>query len=126
MSLPPKKIPFFRPEITDTAIDEVVAALRSGWLTSGPRVEKFEELFAGSVGAKYAVAVNSCTAALHLAVEAMGLRPGQGVLVPTLTFAATAEVVHYCGAIPLLVDCDPVTGNMSLDDAASKIDELRS
>src|SRR5688500_13893028 len=126
MSILRKNIPFFRPEIAEEAIEEVVVSLRSGWLTSGPRVQKFEELFAEAVGARYAVAVNSCTAALHLAVEALGLKPGQGVLVPTMTFAATAEVVRYQGAIPLLVDCDPVTGNMSLDDAVAKIGGLLS
>jgi perosamine synthetase len=71
------------------------------------------------------VAVNSCTAALHLAVEALGLRAGQAVLVPTMTFAATAEVVRYQGAFPLLVDCDPVTTNMSLEDAERKLARLK-
>jgi len=104
----------------------VVACLRSGWLTTGPRVKQFETSFAALVGAKHALAVNSCTAALHLAVEALGLRAGQGVLVPTFTFAATAEVVRYQGGVPLLVDCDPVTLNMDLGDAARKLDELRA
>ena len=70
------------------------------------------------------MAVNSCTAALHLAVEALGLKAGQAVLVPTMTFAATAEVVRYQGAVPLLVDCDPVTLNMDLDDAERKLADL--
>ena len=70
------------------------------------------------------MAVNSCTAALHLAVEALGLKPGQAVLVPTMTFAATAEIVRYQGAVPLLVDCDPLTLNMDLDDAQRKLDQL--
>jgi dTDP-4-amino-4,6-dideoxygalactose transaminase len=104
----------------------VVATLRSGWLTSGPKVKRFEEEFAISAGAAYAVAVNSCTAALHLAVEALGLRTGQGVLVPTMTFAATAEVVRYLGAIPILVDCDPITLNMDIDDAARKLAGVKS
>ena len=72
------------------------------------------------------MAVNSGTAALHLAVEALGLKPGQGVLVPTMTFAATAEVVRYQGAIPILVDCDPVTLNMDLDDAERKAQRAKS
>ena len=72
------------------------------------------------------MALNSCTAALHLAVEALGLRAGQAVLVPTMTFAATAEVVRYQGAVPLLVDCDPTTLNMDLADAGRKIDDLRA
>jgi perosamine synthetase len=119
-----QQVPFFRPDLGEAEIEEVVAALRSGWLTTGPRVRRFEQEFAAAVGAPHAVAVNSCTAALHLAVEALGLRAGQGVLVPTLTFAATAEIVRYLGAVPILVDCDPVTGNMDLGDAARKIDRL--
>ncbi len=70
------------------------------------------------------MAVNSCTAALHLAVEALGLKAGEAVVVPTMTFAATAEVVRYLGAIPLLVDCDPVTLNIDLEDAGRKLDAL--
>ncbi len=119
-------VPFFRPELTDDEIDEVVECLRSGWLTTGPRTRQFEEEFATAVGAKHAVAVNSCTAALHLAVEALGLGPGQGVLVPTMTFAATAEIVRYQGAIPILVDCDPVTLNMDLEDAQRKLEDARA
>ena len=102
-------VPYFRPDIREAEIDEVVASLRSGWLTTGPRVKRFEEEFAAAVGAPHAVAVNSATAALHLAVEALGLKAGEAVLVPTMTFAATAEVVRYLGAHPVLVDCDPVT-----------------
>jgi dTDP-4-amino-4,6-dideoxygalactose transaminase len=119
------QVPFFRPQIGEREIDEVVTALRSGWLTTGARVRRFEQEFAAQVGAEHAVAVNSCTAALHLAVEALGLRAGQAVLVPTMTFAATAEVVRYQGALPVLVDCDPVTTNMSLEDAERKLARLR-
>lgn len=120
------EVPFFRPDITDAEVDEVVAALRSGWLTTGPRVKRFEEEFAAEVGAPHAIAVNSCTAALHLAVEALGLQAGEAVLVPTMTFAATAEIVRYMGAIPILVDCDPVTLNLELDDARRKLEALRA
>ena len=120
------QVPFFRPQLGEQEVEEVVAALRSGWLTSGPRVRRFEQEFGTAVGAPYAVSVNSCTAALHLALEALGLKPGQGVLVPTMTFAATAEVVRYHGAIPVLVDCDPVTANMDLGDAARKLARLRA
>ncbi len=115
------QVPFFRPALTDDEINEVVATLRSGWLTSGPKVQRFEKEFASAVGATNAIAVNSATAALHLAVEALGLKRGQGVLVPTMTFAATAEVVRYQGAIPILVDCEPGTLNMDLNDAKSKV-----
>ena len=123
---PSLQVPFFRPSISKAEIDEVVACLRSVWPTTGPRAQQFEISMAGQVGAKHAVALNSCTAALHLAVESLGLGPGQAVLVPTMTFAATAEVVRYQGAVPLLVDCDPVTLNMDLADAARKIEQLRA
>ena len=118
-------IPFFRPEISEDEVVEVVSSLRSGWLTTGPRVRAFEEQFAAAVNGKHAVAVNSCTAALHLAVESLGLGARQAVLVPTMTFAATAEVVRYQGAIPILVDCDPTTLNMDLEDAARKLNQVR-
>jgi dTDP-4-amino-4,6-dideoxygalactose transaminase len=121
-----KQVPFLRPELGVEEENEVIAVLRSGWLTTGPRVQRFEQEFAAAVGANYAVAVNSCTAALHLAVEALGLKQGQAVLVPSMTFAATAEVVRYLGAIPILVDCDPATANLDLSDAESKIKQLRS
>jgi len=91
------QVPFFRPSIGEAEIEEVTACLRSGWLTTGPRTKQFEADFAQAVGGKHALAVNSCTAALHLAVEALGLKPGQAVLVPTMTFAATAEIVRYQG-----------------------------
>ncbi len=121
-----QKVPFFRVELSPQEIEDVTAVLRSGWLTTGPRTRQFEQEFAAAVGATHAVAVNSCTAALHLAVEALQLRPGQAVLVPTMTFAATAEVVRYQGALPVLVDCDPVTTNLDLQDADRKIDLLRT
>ena len=117
-------VPFFRPSIGSAEIDEVVSCLRSGWLTSGPVTKRFEQEFAAAVGAKHAVAVNSCTAALHLAVEALHLGPGDAVLVPAMTFAATAEVVRYQGAVPVLVDCDRQTLNIDLADAAGKLQRL--
>jgi dTDP-4-amino-4,6-dideoxygalactose transaminase len=125
VSLTPTNVPFFRPSITDSEIREVVDTLRSGWLTTGPKVKKFETAFATAVGARYAVAVNSCTAALHLGIEALNIKAGQAVLIPTMTFAATAEVVRYQGGIPILVDCDPRTLNLSFEDAEYKLDELR-
>jgi perosamine synthetase len=119
-------VPFFRAAIGDEEIAEVSAVLRSGWLTTGPVVRRFESELAAMVGARHAVAVNSCTAALHLAVEALGLKHGQAVLVPAMTFAATAEVVRYCGAVPILVDCEPRSFNLSLDDAEAKLAGLKS
>src|SRR3569833_1589423 len=103
------KLPFFRADITEEEIGAVAECLRSGWLTTGPITRAFEEEFASYVGAKHAIALNSCTAALHLALEAIGLQRGELVLVPTMTFAATAEVVRYFDAIPVFVDCDPDT-----------------
>jgi len=117
-------VPFFRPPIGEEEIAEVTSCLRSGWLTSGPITKRFEQEFAEAVGARHAVAVNSCTAALHLAVEALGLAPGQAVLVPTMTFAASAEVVRYRDAVPILVDCDPVSFHIDLADAERKIELL--
>jgi len=117
-------VPFFRPSIGEAEIAEVANCLRSGWLTTGPTTKRFEAGFAEAVGGKYAVAVNSATAALHLAIEALGLQRGEAVLVPTMTFAATAEVVRYREAMPVLVDCDPHTFNMDLADAERKIDLL--
>jgi perosamine synthetase len=125
-SVATKQVPFFRPSITEAEIAEVVHCMRSGWLTTGPVTKRFEQEFAAAVGGRHAVALNSCTAALHLAVEALGLRAGQAVLVPTMTFAATAEIVRYQGAVPVLVDCDPVTHNIDLVDAAEKVRMLRA
>ena len=102
-------VPFFRPNISDDEVALVASSLRSGWLTSGPRVAEFEKLFAEQVGATYAIALNSCTAALHLALIAKEVGPGDEVVVPTLTFAATAEVVLAVGAVPVIVDCRPDT-----------------
>lgn len=102
-------VPFFRPAITEAEIDSVVECLRSGWLTTGPRTKAFEERFADYLGVKHALALNSCTAALHLALDAIGVTRGDLVVVPTMTFAATAEVVRYFDANPVFVDCDPET-----------------
>ena len=120
------QVPFFRPSIGDAEIAEVERCLRSGWLTSGPNAKRFEADFAKVVGAAHALAVNSCTAALHLAVDALGLTADQAVLVPTMTFAATAEVVRYAGAMPVLVDCEPDTAHMDLNDAARKLEQATS
>jgi perosamine synthetase len=110
-------IPFFRPSVAQDEIDEVVDCLKSGWLTTGPKTKRFESEFAQYVGAKHAVALNSATAALHLALEAIGLQRGDVVLVPTMTFAATAEVVRYFDAKPILVDCRETDFNLDIDEA---------
>jgi perosamine synthetase len=118
-------VPFFRPEIGREERAAVDRVLQSGWLTSGPMTQEFESKFAAAVGARHAVALNSCTAALHLAVEALGLGPGDAVLVPTMTFAASAEIVRYRGAYPILVDCVAETCNIDLADAERKMQRLR-
>lgn len=120
------KVPFYRPAIGDREIEEVVTCLRSGWLTTGPNCREFEAEFARYVGAKHAIALNSCTAALHLALEAIGLARDELVLVPAMTFAATAEVVRYFDAIPVFVDCDPVTQCIDVAAARETVHRLRT
>jgi dTDP-4-amino-4,6-dideoxygalactose transaminase len=111
-------IPFFRPAITSDEIEAVNAVLRSGWLTSGPKTREFEEKFAAFLGGGVeAIAVNSGTAGLHLAAEACGIGPGDSVIVPTLTFTATGEVIRYLGAEIVLVDVEPGTHVIDLADA---------
>jgi UDP-4-amino-4,6-dideoxy-N-acetyl-beta-L-altrosamine transaminase len=112
-------LPFSLPDIGNEEIEEVTQVLKSGWITTGPKVKEFEENFASFIGSKHAVAVNSGTAALHLALEAIGLKEGDQVITSPLTFAATAEVVCYFGAHPVFVDIDERT--MNLD--AEKLEE---
>ena len=112
MSLDSEFIPFHVPAIGEDEIRSVVETLKSGWLTTGSKVKSFEEDFAGYVGSKHAIAVNSGTAALHLALDAIGIQEGDEVIVPTMTFTATAEVVLYFKAKPVLVDCEPDTLNL--------------
>ncbi|MDG4831437.1 DegT/DnrJ/EryC1/StrS aminotransferase family protein [Solwaraspora sp. WMMD1047] len=115
-------LPFALPDIGEAEIAAVSDALRSGWLTAGPMVSRFEEAFAAHLGPGVtAVAVNSATAGLHLALEALDVGPGTEVLVPTWTFTATAEVVRHLGADPVLVDVDPVTLNLDLAAAERRI-----
>src|SRR4029077_17156583 len=110
-------IPFHRPSIGKEESDAVQRVLASGWLTTGPVAMEFEKQFAAYIGCKHALAVNSCTAALQLALDAIGLRPGDEVLVPSFTFTSTAEVVTYFGARPVL--CDSVAGGFNIDPAAA-------
>jgi dTDP-4-amino-4,6-dideoxygalactose transaminase len=110
-------LPFAVPDIGEEEIAEVVACLRSGWVTTGPKARQFEQEFADYLGgAVETIAVNSATAGLHLALEALGIGPGDEVIVPSLTFTATAEVVRYLGAQPVFVDVDPLT--LNIDPAA--------
>ena len=99
-------LPYCLPQIDQEEIDEVVDSLRSGWITTGPKVKKFEDQFAEYCGVEHAIAVNSCTAGLHIALAAMGIGPGDEVILPTLTFCSTANVVVHLGARPIIVDVD--------------------
>lgn len=110
--MPAQFLPFHVPSIAEEEIQAVVETMRSGWITTGPKVRQLEQDFAAYVGCQYAIAVNSCTAALHLALDAIGLTAGDEVILPTMTFAATAEVVRYFDATPVLVDCQPDTLNI--------------
>lgn len=117
-------LPFARPDITEAEISAVVETMRSGWLTTGPNAAAFEQEFLEFLGADaHAVAVNSATAGLHLAFEAIGVRPGDEVLVPTWTFTSTAEAVRYLGGDPVLVDVDPHSLCIDLEDAERKVTE---
>lgn len=114
-------IPYSTQDINEADIKAVVAVLRSPWLTQGPVAERFEKAVAKKVGAQYAVAFNSGTAALHAAYCAAGVGKGDEVIVPSLTFAATANAALYCGATPVFADSDSETGNMSVADTRAKI-----
>ena len=119
-------LPYALPEIGEEEIAEVVDTLRSGWITTGPKTQRFERDFAaylGGVGGEglHAIAVNSATAGLHLALEALGIGPGDEVITTTHTFTATAEVVRYLGADVKLVDIDPATLNISVPAVAAAI-----
>lgn len=103
---------FGAPLIEEEEIREVEATLRSGWLGTGPKTKLFEQRFMAYTGAQHAVALNSATAGLHLALDALGIGPGDEVIVPTMTFAATANVVIHVGATPVFADCDPLTFNI--------------
>ena len=99
-------LPYCLPLIGEEEVAEVADSLRSGWVTTGPKVKRFEQDFAAYIGVKHAIAVSSCTAALHGSLAALGVGPGDEVIVPTLTFCATANVVVHLGATPVIVDID--------------------
>jgi dTDP-4-amino-4,6-dideoxygalactose transaminase len=105
-------LPFALPDLDDEELREIAEVLRSGWITTGAKTKQLEAEFAAAVGAKHAIAVNSCTAAMHLALEAAGVGPGDRVATTPYTFAATAEVIRYFQAHPVFVDVDPATLNM--------------
>lgn len=114
-------LPFALPDIGEAEISAVGEVLRSGWLTTGPNAKAFEAEFASFVKADNAVAVNSATSGLHLAYEALGIGPGDQVIMPTWTFTSTAEAVRYLGADPVFVDVDPRTYLLDLDAAAAAV-----
>jgi dTDP-4-amino-4,6-dideoxygalactose transaminase len=108
-----RQVPFHRPAIGPDEEREVLEALRSGWITTGPKAKRFEREFAEYVGARNALAVSHCTGALHLALFAIGIRPGDEVITTPFTFTATAEVMGYLGARPVFADIDPGTFNLN-------------
>ncbi len=105
-------LPFARPDISEEAISDVVDSLRSGWITTGPKAIRFERSFGEYVGSPWALAVNSATAGLHLALLAFGIGPGDEVITTPMTFAATVNTIVWVGAKPVLADIDPVTLNI--------------
>jgi dTDP-4-amino-4,6-dideoxygalactose transaminase len=115
-----REVPFSMPDIGDEEIAAVVETLRSGWLSTGPQTLAFEREFAESIGAGTAIAVSSATAGLHLGLDATSIGPGDEVLIPTLTFTSTAATVVHVGATPRLVDVEPDTLNICVEDAARK------
>ncbi|GAA4631666.1 DegT/DnrJ/EryC1/StrS family aminotransferase [Actinoallomurus vinaceus] len=106
-------IPVIRPVLGDEEAAAAAEAVRSGWVAQGPRVAEFERAFADHVGAGHGVATSSCTTALHLALLLVGVGAGDEVVVPSLSFIATANAVRYCGATPVFADVDAVTGNVT-------------
>ncbi len=123
-----QNIPYFKISMGDAEYKNVKSVLDSGWLTTGKYAQKLEHMVAEFTGVKYALAVNSCTSALHLALDAVGVKAGDKVFLPSLTFAATAEVITYFGAIPILLDCDYATRLVTpriLSDAIQKHADCR-
>lgn len=114
-------LPFHQPSIDESEIQSVTDVLRSGWLTMGRKTFEFEEMFALRVGAKYAIAVNSCTAGLHLALDALGIGAGDEILTSVYTFTSTAAVATHLGAVPVLVDVSPDTFNLDPEQLERKI-----
>jgi dTDP-4-amino-4,6-dideoxygalactose transaminase len=112
---------FGAPAIEDAEIQEVVATMKTGWLGTGPKVMRFENEFKAYKGSEHAVAVNSCTAALHLSILAAGLKPGDEVITTPMTFCATVNAIVHAGATPVLVDVDPVTMNIDPERVEAKI-----
>lgn len=114
-------LPFARPSIGDEEIAELIDTLKSGWITTGPKVERFTSDFAAYVEGKYAVPVSSATAGLHVALLALGVGPGDEVITTPLTFVATLNTIVHCGAVPVLADIDAATLNIRVEEIEKKI-----
>jgi dTDP-4-amino-4,6-dideoxygalactose transaminase len=114
-------LPFARPALGDEEIAEVVDTLRSGWITTGPKVERFASDFAEYVGGRFAVPVSSATAGLHVALLALGIGPGDEVITTPMTFVATLNTIVHCGAVPVLADIDAATLNIQVEEIERKI-----
>jgi len=114
-------LPFARPALGEEEIAEVVDTLRSGWITTGPKVEKFTTAFADYVGGRFAVPVSSATAGLHVALLALGVGPGDEVITSPMTFVATLNTIVHCGATPVLADIDAATLNVRVEEIEKKI-----
>lgn len=114
-------IQVFKPSLGEEEVEGLREIFKTGWIGLGPKTAEFENRFADYVGAKYAIGVNSATAALHLACLVSGIGPGDEVLVPTMTFISTAHAPAYCGASPVFVDIEPDTLNISVEDVQRKI-----
>jgi dTDP-4-amino-4,6-dideoxygalactose transaminase len=110
------QIPFHKPYITEDEIDEVVDSLKSGWITMGQKTVRFEEEFNSCISSKHSIAVSSCTAALHLALKAINLKSEDEVIIPTMTFTATGEVVCYFVAKPVILDVEKDTHNIDISE----------
>lgn len=114
-------IPVIRPLLGEEEAQAAAETVRSGWVAQGPRVAKFEAAFAESIGARHGVALSSCTTALHLALHVLGIGPGDEVIVPSLSFIATANAVRYVNATPVFADVDPLTGNLTAETVEAVI-----
>src|SRR5438445_7607813 len=114
-------IPIALPLLDDEEADAARAAVLSGWVSQGPQVSAFEREFAALVGAPHACAVSNCTTALHLALTALNIGPGDEVITVSHSFVATANCIRYCGATPILVDIDPDTYNIDPDRVSEAI-----
>src|SRR3954464_5778698 len=112
---------FGSPLLGDDEIDEVVESMRSGWIGTGPKVQRFERMLEEYVGVPHVRCVSSCTAALMLGMQVLGVKPGDEVIVPSMTFVASVNAVVHAGATPVLVDSDPGTCLIDLDAAEAAI-----